>query len=235
MKTLADMTAEERAEEWRPVVGYEGAYEVSNRGNVRSLDREIQKSDGKKYPKRGQPLKKKLTRTGYHIVTLWDTPQPHHFFVHRLVLEAFDRPRKSGELCRHLNDDPLDNRIENLCWGTPAENNYDAVRNHVHPMANKIVCPRGHALRGANLVPAKLRQGKRECLACSRARGYLRRHKDLEGKFAEIADTRFAQIMGDNVTGPAPGHPTASRHKGNGKTTTPTPTASHSAQAKTWT
>ena len=50
-------------------------------------------------------------------------------FVHRLVLEAFVGPCPDGMECRHLDDDPGNNRLGNLCWGTPAENTDDRFRN----------------------------------------------------------------------------------------------------------
>lgn len=55
-----------------------------------------------------------------------------HAFVHVLVLEAFIGPRpESMPCCRHLNDDKKDNRLENLCWGTYAENAADRIRNGI--------------------------------------------------------------------------------------------------------
>lgn len=191
-------------EQWRPVVGYEGCYEISDHGNVRSLDRTILKSNGVNYPKKGGILKKKLTRTGYHIVTLWDTPKPKHFFVHRLVLEAFDRPRSEHEVCRHLDDNPLNNCLSNLKWGTPSENNYDAVRNGVHPMAAKMCCPRGHRFEDWNLVKSSKKQGRRDCLACSRARGYIKRHQELKPRLQEVADSYFEALRDEIERGTPP-------------------------------
>ncbi len=49
--------------------------------------------------------------------------------VHKLVLLAFKGLCPAGQECRHLNGNPLDNRIENLCWGTPSENARDSVRH----------------------------------------------------------------------------------------------------------
>ena len=201
-KTLADMTAEERAEIWKPVSGYEGSYEVSNLGNVRSLDRIIFRRDGTQFKKIGQPIKKKLTRAGYHVVTLWDTPKPKHFFVHRLVLEAFDRKRLEREVCRHIDDNPLNNRLENINWGTPSENNLDMVRNGLHPMKNRTHCPRGHNLKLPNLVQSALKHNRRDCLACSRARGYLRRHKDQGHRFNSISDEYYEKILADGMVNP---------------------------------
>jgi len=53
-------------------------------------------------------------------------------FVHRMVLLAFVGPAPEGMKCRHLNGNPKDNRLENLCWGTSSENNRDIVRHGRH-------------------------------------------------------------------------------------------------------
>lgn len=49
--------------------------------------------------------------------------------AHHLVLEAFVGKRPRGYVTRHMNGDPLDNRVENLCWGTPKENHADSVKH----------------------------------------------------------------------------------------------------------
>lgn len=49
--------------------------------------------------------------------------------IHRVVLESFVGPRPEGQECRHLNGNPLDNRLENLCWGTRKENAHDAIKH----------------------------------------------------------------------------------------------------------
>lgn len=49
--------------------------------------------------------------------------------VHKLVLEVFVGERPEGMVCRHLNGNPLDNRLLNLCWGTPKQNAQDSIRH----------------------------------------------------------------------------------------------------------
>jgi hypothetical protein len=53
-----------------------------------------------------------------------------HFPVHRLILETFIGPRPQGFECRHLNGDPKDNRLSNLCWGTHRANKEDMIRHN---------------------------------------------------------------------------------------------------------
>lgn len=110
-------------EEWRPVVGFEGLYEVSDQGRVRSAPR----------PKtRGGLLRPGGHRSGHLHVVLSRAGRVCTRQVHRLVLEAFTGPCPEGQECRHLNGDPADNRHVNLCWGTRSENVQDMIRHGTH-------------------------------------------------------------------------------------------------------
>lgn len=111
---------------WRPVVGHEADYEVSDLGRVRSLDRE------RTFPNRyGTPstrlFKGKLlspypNHNGYMIVNLWKARKMHARRVHALVLEAFVGPRPPGMEGMHGDDDKTNNVLANLSWGTSGEN-----------------------------------------------------------------------------------------------------------------
>ena len=111
-------------ERWLPVAGWEDRYEISDRGRVKSLRHLL---DGtllihlmKLQPNRDGHLQVHLSSPGRRVTA----------YVHQLVLEAFAGPCPPGELTRHLNGDPADNRWpENICWGTPPENGQDMVRH----------------------------------------------------------------------------------------------------------
>ena len=115
-------------ERWLPVIGYQGAYEVSDQGRVRSLDRRIPYSDGRK-PRlqRGRILRPGDTGTGL-LVHLGRGMQ-NQKAVHRLVLEAFVGPCPPGMEGCHWNDNHHDNRLENLRWDTHGANELDKARN----------------------------------------------------------------------------------------------------------
>lgn len=108
-------------EVWRPVKGYEGLYEVSSIGNVRSLDRHSM--FGNRYCLfKGKPLKAYLTPKGYLSATLFKNDKGKHYFIHRLVAEAFIPNPNNLPYIDHINIVRDDNRVENLRWCTHKEN-----------------------------------------------------------------------------------------------------------------
>ncbi len=153
-------------EQWVPVAGFEGLYEVSDRGRVRSLDRATLGSDGKTYHRKGRVLKQAASE--YQMVTLWKDIKQHGLAVHRIVLESFVGPRPDGMVTRHLNGDHRDNRLCNLVYGTQSENMYDKVRHGRHHNAVKTHCSRGHEFTEWNT--SRNKQGQRSCYLCSRRR-----------------------------------------------------------------
>ena len=148
-------------ETWLPIPGYEDEYEASDQGRIRSVDRVVQFSDGRRRHYRGQILKPRLTKYGYPVVGL--RQRAHH--VHRLVLETFVGPRPPDMQCRHLDDVKTNNKLANLVWGTVRENRMDSVRNGRHWNARKTHCSRGHEFTPENTL-VLTKQGARICRAC---------------------------------------------------------------------
>lgn len=178
-------------ERWLPVVGFEGSYEVSDHGRVRGLDRIG--AAGQRVA--GRVLTPTPNSHGYPAVTLYGNGLRRVGKVHRLVLEAFVGPCPDGmEACHGPDRDQTNNRLSNLRWGTSSENNFDRVRHGTHPRARWTHCPRRHPLAAPNLIPASVRRGYRNCLACDRARKHLRRRPDA-GDLQTISDQKFAQII----------------------------------------
>jgi NUMOD4 motif/HNH endonuclease len=162
-------------EEWRPVVGYEGSYEVSNRGRVRSLDGFTQHGHRMK----GRVLKPWLTSPRpYPCITLGHKDKR---YIHKLVLESFVGPCPPGMEVLHENDDPSDNRLENLRWDCRSENIRDRVRLGTHNNAKKTHCKRGHDLAGAYIKA----DGARQCRQCLRE-AYQRKTKEKESHYGSV-------------------------------------------------
>lgn len=192
-------------EEWRPVVGYEGRYEVSNHGRVRSLDRTIQCKDGRTQRWKGGIKKLCKNHSGYPTVGLQRDGKKRTEYVHRLVLEAFTGPCPEGMLARHLDDNPENNNIDNLKWGSPRDNQLDAVRNGRNYWSNKTHCDLGHEFIPENLRKNQLTRGYRGCLACHRAQAHVQRHPELQDQLQEVADKYYEAILKASTDAPVVG------------------------------
>lgn len=140
-------------EKWKPIAEFEETYEVSDRHRVRS-----------QYVPRGRGklgvvwriLKQTLDDYGRPVVTLYLRGKRRHFRVSHLVADAFLPPKSSDDqVLRHLNDDPTDNRLENLAWGTYSDNMADSIRN------GKFRTSKGNANGMAKLTEDNVREIRR--------------------------------------------------------------------------
>lgn len=120
-------------EMWKPVIDYEGLYEVSNMGRVRSLDK-VSRHDYKYQknvivPVDGKYLKGHLLNNGYVHVVLHKGSKRKNFALHRLVAFHFCDGYAEGLVVNHKNENKVDNRAENLEWCTEAYNRNYGTRN----------------------------------------------------------------------------------------------------------
>lgn len=168
------------ATQWKAIPGYEGSYEVSDDGQVRSVDRYVRNGRGQGYLRFHRSRIRSLysDKSGYIRVTLKRDGVARTHLVHHLVLEAFVGPKPVGKECRHLNGNPVDNRLENLVWGTSAENKFDTVSHGNHHAAKKTHCKNGHEFTPENTMPQSGGQG-RACRTCNnaRAKAFYEAHK----------------------------------------------------------
>lgn len=121
----ADLIAlAERLEQWRPVVGYEGRYEVSDQGRVRSLQVTLKCAHlTRTFP--GKVLKAWDNGTGALIVSMIGKTHT----VHKLVAAAFIGPRPEGTEVAHNDGNATNNAVSNLRYATKHENEADKVRH----------------------------------------------------------------------------------------------------------
>jgi hypothetical protein len=122
-------------EQWRSIAGFYGFYEVSDLGRVRSLDRIVPRGNHTKTI-RGVVLRPGPMR-GYLFVNIARDGEVKNRKIHHLVLETFIGPCPEGHECRHHNGNRADNRLENLSWGTPMQNNEDKTRHGSHPVGER--------------------------------------------------------------------------------------------------
>jgi hypothetical protein len=162
-------------ETWLPVVGWEGLYEVSDLGRVRSVERIVQfGTQTRRVP--STVLKPGRTTKGALFVNL-SNGRVYNRRVHQLVLEAFVGPCPPGMEGCHWDDNKENNDLANLRWDTHSANELDKVRNGHHTNASKTHCPRGHEYTPENTKP---NGHGRWCRECHRADNRKRYWADID-------------------------------------------------------
>lgn len=126
-------------ENWKPVPGYGGLYEVSDHGNVRSLDRVTTDIGGGRTRRfRGKLLPGYVLPIGYRVFQLSRADKTKSLqYAHRIVLLAFVGPAPKGQEGCHADGNPLNNRLDNLRWDTRSGNVQDSIRHGTHWASNQ--------------------------------------------------------------------------------------------------
>lgn len=121
-------------EVWKDIEGYEGAYQVSNLGNVRSTTREVIYPGGYSRVFRGKVLKPRVDKYGYLVVGL--SKHQHHKWlkIHRLVAKAFLNNPNEYDQVNHLDGDKTNNNVSNLEWCNNSMNMKHAVETGLKPV-----------------------------------------------------------------------------------------------------
>jgi hypothetical protein len=115
---------------WKPIAGYEGLYEVSDLGRIKSLPHVMVRSNG--YPKTILGMIRKTpigVRGGYPMVMLCKNGTKSPKAVHTLVARAFIGPRPPGKEVAHFDGNPANAGLLNLRYATPVENAADTIRH----------------------------------------------------------------------------------------------------------
>ena len=116
-------------ETWKNIKGYEGLYQVSDQGRVKSLERIIIKKDGRKFTVKERVLKPGVTKDGYLIVALHAGDKQKTLTVHRLVCQAFHKNPENKPCVNHIDENKTNNAANNLEWCTVKENNNHGTHN----------------------------------------------------------------------------------------------------------
>lgn len=116
-------------EVWKPIVGYEGYYEVSSLGRIRSLDREIHYVNGRVDHRKGQIKSVRPRKDGYLQFNVSKDSKKAVLHVHHVACEAFHGPRPAGMDVSHNNGIRDDNREANLRYDTRKGNLHDTLEH----------------------------------------------------------------------------------------------------------
>lgn len=126
-------------EEWRDIPDWEGFYQVSNKGRVRSLDRTVVKSNGSVARVRGKLLDIK-DKDGYMSVMLYRGNKEHNKSIHRLVAENFIINPKGLPEVDHIDNNRSNNKVENLRWVSAKENAAHRIKSGSSSKAKSVYC-----------------------------------------------------------------------------------------------
>jgi hypothetical protein len=161
-------------EQWRPIPGWP-AYEASDLGRVRSVDRSVAYSDGRVRHWPGRILTTTVdSRSGRNQVVLARAGRKRTYRVYKLVMAAFVGPCPPGMQVCHGDGDCTNDALFNLRYGTNGSNQRDAVRHGTHRNSKKTQCKNGHPFTESNVYVPPGRPNSRVCVACNRAQGVRR-------------------------------------------------------------
>lgn len=142
-------------EEWRDIPGFEGYYQASNLGRIRSVDRTVIRHGG--YRAAGKPIRYKgkiisphVNSSGYYLVTLYKRRKGTAKYVHILVATCFIENTENKREVNHIDGNKLNNSVENLEWVTSSENKLHAIRvlgttkpKPPEPIRKPVLCSNG--------------------------------------------------------------------------------------------
>lgn len=115
-------------EVWKPIENYEGYYEISNTGKIKSLERKANTKNSSSRKVNSRDIK--LTNNGmYYVVGLAKSGRTRQHYVHRLVAQAFIPNPENLKFVNHKDGDKLNNKVDNLEWCTIEYNNRHAFKN----------------------------------------------------------------------------------------------------------
>lgn len=127
---------------WKDVKDYEGLYQVSNLGNVKSLDRIVETKNRKNYLRKGKVQKKSVNSFGYETVGFTVDNKTKIYRVHRLVALSFIENPENKPQINHIDGNKTNNNVNNLEWCTSSE-------NQIHSVSTGLSNPSYPVLKGS--------------------------------------------------------------------------------------
>ena len=183
-KSLEQKENKKEEETWRDIAGYEGLYQVSNKGRVKSLERTFVDKRGYRQYRKGRVLKPSKDGGGYLRVNLFNgSGKGKTLSVHRLVCEAFHENSENKPCVNHIDENRVNNVASNLEWCTYKENNNHGM--HTAKMAKARSKSVGQYTRDGKLI--KVWQSTREV---QRLLGFL------HGNISAVARGKYKTAYG---------------------------------------
>ena len=174
-------------ENWLPIPGYEGFYEASDLGRIRSVDRTISPKGGPTYLCKGKIISTKFVENEKRVViNLWKENKQKQFRLHKLIMLTFVGPRPEGMDICHYDGNAQNNRLDNLRYDTRSANIQDAIRH-------------GTSTRGDNNGRSVLNSKMVMAMRLMRKQGHT--VKSISNHFDVKYQTAVSAINGENWVG----------------------------------
>ena len=154
---------------WRSIIGYEGYYEVSNIGRVKSIERKITRNDGVVQVRAGRMCNIRLDKDGYPVVKLSAHGISKYIHVHKLVYESFIGSVPPNQEIDHKDFNRQNNHVENLCAMSHSDNvsktvrakrNYTSIQNTSGANNPNYGNKKLHSIYASNKSLSKLKQSR---------------------------------------------------------------------------
>lgn len=183
--------------EWLDIPGYDGQYQITSTGRVRSRDKRARCAHGGTRVFPGRELSVMQRPDGYKFVKLTGKDGVSSTqYLHRLLLLTFCGEPQEGYYGCHNDGNPENNSLSNLRWDSPTGNSHDTLRHGTHNNASKDKCRRGHFLSGENLERWDLKKGRRKCKACHLGSAFIRSRGLPIEDMQRVSDSYYEKIMG---------------------------------------
>lgn len=157
---------------WKDIKGYEGLYQVSNMGNIRSLDREIYNKSNRSYCfTKGRVLKGNSRKNWYKQVRLYNNEhKAKTHLVHRLVAEYFVPKVEGKEFVNHIDGNKENAIYTNLEWVTAKENSIHAIKTGLTPIGQNSTSAKLNDQQVME-IRSKISTGKYSCMTVAKEYG----------------------------------------------------------------
>lgn len=172
-------------EEWKDLKGFEGIYQISNLGNVKSLSRIISYKDGRDRPTKEKLMKLYIDSSGYYMCNLRKDKKTFYKRIHILVYETFVGEIPENMVIDHINRDKLDNRMDNLRCVQQSINSMNSnLHLHYKPDIQKVKNKNGEK---TYFMLRFTMYGKRKTI------GYYSSYEEAENKYKELFSARESE------------------------------------------
>lgn len=159
-------------EKWRDIEGYEGIYQVSNDGKIKSYDRYVGGKGGVKRIEKGIILKYGYDGAGYRKARLSKDGKCISYYVHRLVAKAFIENPNNYPQVNHIDSNKTNNNVKNLEWCTQQINQHHSLAKTIY-----MISPEGHKVVAKNIKQFSIEMGLTHTCLCNVIRGTQGSHK----------------------------------------------------------